>query len=139
MHQEGIPFTDGIGAFGLPFRKADREDRKDWRKPQIACILRVRQSYQEEIMYDMAITSVSTKGQVVIPEDIRKLIGLEPGTKMMVLTDGSNVMLKPIAKPSMEEFEEMAKATRQFARRKGLKRTDVKKAIKKVRGRAHRS
>ncbi len=99
----------------------------------------VRQSYQEAIMYDMAITSVSTKGQVVIPDDIRKLIGLEPGTKMMVLTDGSNVMLKPIAKPSLEEFEEMAKATRQYARRAGLKRSDIKKAIKKVRGRAHRS
>jgi antitoxin PrlF len=89
-------------------------------------------------MYDMAITSLSTKGQVVIPDDIRKLIGLKPGMRMMVLTDGANVMLKPIAQPSMEAFDKMAKATQQYARKAGLKKSDIKEAIQKVR-RAGRS
>lgn len=90
-------------------------------------------------MYTSAITSLSTKGQVVIPEDIRKLIGLKEGAKMMVFTDGANVMLKPIATPSMEEFEKMAKATRQLAKKAGIKKGDVEEAIRKVRRRAHRS
>lgn len=90
-------------------------------------------------MYQSAITSLSTKGQVVIPEDIRKLIGLKEGAKMMVFTDGANVMLKPIATPSMEEFEKMARATRQLAKKSGLTKNDVEEAIKKVRRRAHRT
>lgn len=90
-------------------------------------------------MYNSAITSLSTKGQVVIPEDIRKLIGLKEGAKMMVFTDGANVMLKPIATPSMEEFEKMAKASRRFAKEAALKKSDVDDAIQKVRRRAHRT
>jgi AbrB family looped-hinge helix DNA binding protein len=90
-------------------------------------------------MYNSAITSLSTKGQVVIPEDIRKLIGLKEGAKMMVFTDGVNVMLKPIATPSMEEFEKMARATRQYAKKAEIKKSDVDEAIQKVRRRAHRS
>ncbi len=82
---------------------------------------------------------MSTKGQVVIPEDIRKLIGLREGAKMMVFTDGANVLLKPIATPSLEEFEKMAKASRQYARKAGLKRSDVEDAIQKVRRRARRT
>ncbi len=87
-------------------------------------------------MYNSAITSLSTKGQVVIPEDIRKIIGLKEGAKMMVFTDGANVMLKPIATPNMEEFEKMAKATQQLARKAGIKKGDIAEAIKKVRRRA---
>ncbi len=90
-------------------------------------------------MYNSAITSLSTKGQVVIPEDIRKLIGLKVGAKMMVFTDGANVMLKPIAIPNMDEFEKMAKATQQLARKAGIKKSDVAEAIKKVRRRARHS
>lgn len=90
-------------------------------------------------MYQSAITSLSTKGQVVIPEDIRKLIGLKEGAKMMVFTDGANVMLKPIATPGMEEFEKMAKATRQYAKKAGLKKSDVEEVIQKVRRRARRT
>ena len=90
-------------------------------------------------MFEMTVTSMSTKGQVVIPEGIRKLVGIEAGSKMMVVTDGANVMLKPIATPDMSEFEKMAKASRQYARRGGLKKSDVKKAIEQVRRRAHHS
>lgn len=90
-------------------------------------------------MYSAAITSVSTKGQVVIPEAIRKAIGLKEGAKMMVFTDGANVMLKPILTPSLEDFEKMAKETRIYARRAGLKKDDVKEAIQKVRRNARRS
>jgi len=90
-------------------------------------------------MYYSAITSLSTKGQVVIPEEIRKLIGLKEGAKMMVFTDGANVMLKPIETPSMEAFEKMAKASRQLAKKVGLKNSGVEEAIQKVRRRAHRT
>ncbi len=90
-------------------------------------------------MYSSAITSLSTKGQVVIPDEIRKRIGLKEGSKFMVFTDGANVMLKPILSPSMVEFEKMASATRSQARKAGLKKSDVVEAIEKVRRRARGS
>lgn len=58
---------------------------------------------------------------------------------MMVFADGANVMLKPIATPCMEEFEKMAKASRQFAKKAGLKKSDVEDAIQKARRRARRT
>lgn len=90
-------------------------------------------------MYNSANTSLSTKGQVVIPEAIRKLIGLMEGAKMLVFTDGANVMLKPIETPSMEAFENLAKATRQVAKKAGHMKNDMEEAIQKVRRRAHRT
>lgn len=48
-------------------------------------------------------------------------------------------MLKPIATPNMEEFQKMAKATRQFAKKAGIKKSDADEAIKTVRKRARRN
>ena len=90
-------------------------------------------------MHSMTVTTVSTKGQIVIPDGVRKLAGIKAGTKMMVLTDGANVMLKPITPPDMAEFERMAQASRRYARKMGLKKTDVGKTIEKVRVRGRSS
>ena len=54
----------------------------------------------------LCITSVSSKGQVVIPGNIRTKLGIAAGARMMVMTDGENVLMKPIAAPQAEEREE---------------------------------
>lgn len=79
------------------------------------------------------VTSISSKGQVVIPTDIRKEMGLEEGSKLMVFTDGVHVLLKPIGKPKMEMFKKLIKESRRYAKERGLTKSDLKKAIKKVR------
>ena len=62
--------------------------------------LTVRFSYQKgvlrmkELLSD--ITSVSAKGQIVIPKAIRDKLQISPGVKLMVLSDGTNILLKPI-------------------------------------------
>lgn len=81
----------------------------------------------------LTITSVSSKGQIVVPLDIRKEMNLEEGTKLMIVTDGSNLLLKPIQEPKMETFRNLVKMSRGVARKYGLKKSDVAKAIKKVR------
>lgn len=81
----------------------------------------------------ITITSVSSKGQIVVPLDIRKEMNLEEGTKLMIVTDGSNLLLKPIQEPKMETFRNLVKMSRGVARKYGLKKSDVAKAIKKVR------
>ena len=78
---------------------------------------------------------MSSKGQVVIPEAIRKRLGLEPGVEFVVLGEGDTVVLKPISVPSMREFDEVIARARRAARRAGLKQSDIAAAIESVRSR----
>jgi AbrB family looped-hinge helix DNA binding protein len=84
-------------------------------------------------MREMEITTMSSKGQVVIPADIRQEMGLSNGVKLMVLTDGNNLLLKPVLTPKLEAFQSLVDRSRQWAKEAGLKRSDIPKAIKKVR------
>ncbi len=84
-------------------------------------------------MDKVATTKMSSKGQVVIPEEIRAALDLAPGVQFVVVGEGDVVILKRISPPSMSEFDQIVgEATRQ-ARRAGLKRSDVAAAIKAVR------
>jgi AbrB family looped-hinge helix DNA binding protein len=40
-------------------------------------------------------TTVSSKGQMVIPASIREAMGIEPGTRVAVRQDGDRVILEP--------------------------------------------
>lgn len=44
----------------------------------------------------MAVTTVSAKGQVVIPKAIRDALALRPGTRLVVSVEDGTVMLKPV-------------------------------------------
>lgn len=86
-------------------------------------------------MARLATTKMSSKGQVVIPEDIRKKLGLKSGARFVVVGDGDVVILKSISPPSMEEFDELIAEARRQARRVGMKRSDILEAIAEVRER----
>ncbi len=85
-------------------------------------------------MSNLATTKMSSKGQVVIPEGIRKRLKLKPGTQFLVVGDNDVVILKNITPPSIEEFGELIAKARKTGKKVGLKKTDIKKAIMKVRG-----
>jgi len=79
------------------------------------------------------VASVSTKGQVVIPGPIRKSLGITSGSKLVVMTDGENVLMKPIRPPQMESFEGLLEESRKAAAEAGLTPKDVQDAIREVR------
>lgn len=78
-------------------------------------------------------TKMSSKGQIVIPEDIRNRLGLKTGDKFLVLGDKDVVILKTLSNPSLEEFDDLIKAARKQARSAGLKRSDIANAVSKSR------
>ena len=78
-------------------------------------------------------TKMSSKGQVVIPEAIRKRLGIEPGDRFVVVAGEDAVILKTIAAPTMDEFDELLGEARKQARRAGLERPDVADALAAVR------
>jgi AbrB family looped-hinge helix DNA binding protein len=42
------------------------------------------------------ITTVSTKGQFVIPSDMRSALGIKPGTRICVTHEGTRIILEPV-------------------------------------------
>ena len=84
-------------------------------------------------MSDVATTKLSSKGQVVIPEEIRQRLGLEAGTQFVVVGDGDTVVLRTVAAPDLEEFDELLAEARRAAKIAGLRRSDISAAIKRVR------
>lgn len=84
-------------------------------------------------MAPLATTKMSSKGQIVIPEDIRKRLGLKPGAQFVVVGQKDVVILKTITQPSMNEFDQLISEARKHAKKAGLKKTDITTAIQKVR------
>jgi len=84
-------------------------------------------------MQTLATTRMSSKGQVVIPEDVRGRLGLEEGVRFVVIGEGDVVILKTITPPSMDGFDNLIRRARQQARASGLKRCDIVRAVAKVR------
>src|SRR6185436_3532345 len=97
-----------------------------------AIILPVRKG---EIMETVATTRMSSKGQVVIPEAIRKRLKLEEGAQFVVVGDADVIILKAISQPDLGEFDTLIKQARQQAKTAGLKRKDIQSAITKARRR----
>ena len=85
-------------------------------------------------MNTLATTRMSSKGQIVIPETIRKQLNLKPGAQFVVVGEDDVVILKAITAPGMDTFEALIHQARQQAKLAGLKRADISNAISKARG-----
>jgi AbrB family looped-hinge helix DNA binding protein len=84
-------------------------------------------------MKALATTKMSSKGQVVIPEEIRKRLGLKAGSQFVVVGEKDVLILKTISPPSMEEFDRLILEVRRQARQAGMRRSDITGAIARVR------
>ena len=86
-------------------------------------------------MSRIATTRMSSKGQVVIPENVRKRLGLKAGSEFVVVASDDAVVLRPVTEPDMSQFDELLAETRRQARRAGLRKADITNAIRTVRAR----
>jgi len=72
------------------------------------------------------ITRLSSKGQFVIPEKVRKSLGLRTGTKLALFNDGENILLKPIPAPDLSAFRKLVREAKKTAlnakKKKGAKK-----------------
>ena len=85
-------------------------------------------------METLATTRMSSKGQVVIPESIRKRLNIKEGAQFLVVGDADVVILKVVTPPDMNEFDALIKQARKQAKEAGLKPTDITSAVAKARG-----
>ena len=84
-------------------------------------------------MADIATTKLSSKGQVVIPEEIRARLNLKPGARFVVVGEKDVVVLKAISAPAPDEFDGLIAKARKSAKQAGLEKVDIDRAVSKVR------
>lgn len=80
----------------------------------------------------MKIVSVTRKGQVTIPEEVRKRLGIKEGTKLLV--ESINRELALIKKVELiDSLEELQRYCRRLAKQKALTMKDIENEIQKAR------
>ena len=84
-------------------------------------------------MENIEITSISSRGQVVIPQSLREKLGIHEGEKFIVIGEDNTIVLKKVEMPSFKGFEKLLKKTREFVKKKNLKETDIEESIKEAR------
>jgi antitoxin PrlF len=58
------------------------------------------------------IIKVSSKGQIIIPRDVRKKLGMQGGEKLLVLTRDGDILLRKTTQTSIEDIaKKIEKAT----------------------------
>jgi AbrB family looped-hinge helix DNA binding protein len=86
-------------------------------------------------MSDVSTTKMSSKGQIVIPENIRKQMNLKVGAQFIVIGEKDVIILKNITAPSLDEFGELIAEARKKGKQAGIKKSDVSEAVLKARER----
>jgi len=87
-------------------------------------------------MAEVATTKMSSKGQVVIPESIRKQLNLKAGSQFVVIGKDDVLILKTITEPDLDTFETLITQARREAKESGLRPSDIKKTILRARKRS---
>jgi AbrB family looped-hinge helix DNA binding protein len=85
-------------------------------------------------MTNVSTTKMSSRGQVVIPETIRKKLNLKPGSQFVVVGDKDVVILKNISAPNLNDFNDLIAEARLKGKKAGLKKADIQDAILGARG-----
>lgn len=79
--------------------------------------------------------TLSSKGQVVIPEAIRERLGLKTGAQFVVVADRDVVILTVLEPPVPSEFAALTARPRRAAKAAGSKSADVPRVSSRRLGR----
>lgn len=79
------------------------------------------------------VLTVSSKGQIVLPAEIRKNLSINSGDKLAVFASNDIIMLKVVKIPTVEDFEMKLDIVSDWAKQVGYDVSDVDGIIKDVR------
>lgn len=86
---------------------------------------------------DVQVLTVSSKGQIALPANIRKTMSIEKGDKLVVYTSGDVIMMKVLRLPSAEEIKRKMDEAQAWAASVGYTEEDVTSLIKETRAKKH--
>ncbi|MEM2088461.1 MAG: AbrB/MazE/SpoVT family DNA-binding domain-containing protein [Thermoproteota archaeon] len=80
----------------------------------------------------MQLVSVTRKGQVTIPEEVRRKIGIRLGTKLLVDSIGKEyVLMKKVE--MTRSIDELQRIGRRIAKQRGLTPGEIRREVEKIR------
>ena len=79
------------------------------------------------------VLTLSTKGQLVLPNELRKSLFLSPGDKIVAYWSNGSVVLKKLELPSEVDFEKEVDKTVLLAKEAGINEKDIDETIKEYR------
>lgn len=88
---------------------------------------------EEAVMNKLATTKLSSRGQIVIPEEIREQMHMHTGDQFIVFAEKDIVILKAITRPDISEFDSLVTKARRKAAELGMTKADLGDAIKEAR------
>lgn len=83
-------------------------------------------------MSEFFISRITTKGQVTVPMELRKALGIKEGDYILFEKKGVRVEIKKMQSPV--DFEEFARPIRERFQKEGITPQDVEDAVKWARG-----
>lgn len=81
----------------------------------------------------LAMTKLSSKGQVVIPDEIRKELGLKTGAQFLIYAERDAIVFKIVQTPPKEDFAKILAKAQSAAKKAGLKKEMIAGEIKRYR------
>ena len=89
---------------------------------------------------EIEISKITSKGQVVIPQDIRNRKGIKEGERFLVFDTDDSIIFKRIknleAKKDLTEFENVFKSMWKTTKERNISKKDIEKEIEEVRKKA---
>jgi antitoxin PrlF len=86
-------------------------------------------------MSEIEVVTVSSRGQVSIPAEVRRELGLEKGSKLLVVAEGENILLKKIDGSMLDKsLEEILQPMWDQAEDAGLSQEDAEELVHESRG-----
>ncbi|MBI5051557.1 AbrB/MazE/SpoVT family DNA-binding domain-containing protein [Candidatus Micrarchaeota archaeon] len=89
-------------------------------------------------MSNVELTHMTSKGQIVIPLDIRREVDAEEGTVFAVFGSGETILLKKVQKPTKQDFlkswNKLVKESAKKLTNLKVKESDVAEIIHRSRG-----
>ena len=76
------------------------------------------------------IGTVSSRGQICIPNDIREEMGLKEGNKILFVLQDESLLVKKV---TMQTFAEITKSLKGEAKKAGMKESDVEGIVTQFR------
>jgi len=81
----------------------------------------------------VAIAKISSKGQVVIPSELREKMNLEEGNLLIVSDNGNSICMKKIEFPKVKSWGEATKPFREAVKKSNFSEDDLKKLVEESR------
>jgi antitoxin PrlF len=73
---------------------------------------------------------ISARGQIAIPADVRREMGLHEGDKVLFVVDDNTLLMRKV---TAQSFAEITKPLKEAAKKVGIKEADVPRIVQRFR------